>query len=273
MLVLASVLFCTRAFGPRLFTTASPGNASAQIVEAAFVFMAAVVVAGPLFVLGVAEATTQSVALARADRETGVGDERSPIERARFAFPRAFGAGLLAYGAVCVVPAFSFGLMAAGGYLAGVTSGNDATAGLLALAGGFGLLFGLLFALWAIGAYALAPACALRGAGVRAALGESRRLMAASGGVSGGLGAVWVVYGVLGIAVIAETVGLSLAVELLPLAGAIPGAGLFAEAISLGTPFVVAWTLLPLWGVAVAVIDVERRVRKEGYDVELLARG
>jgi hypothetical protein len=70
----------------------------------------------------------------------------------------------------------------------------------------------------------------------------------------------------------AEWAGLALAVNYVPFASIAPGGGLFAEALSLAVPFVVAWTLLPFWGTAVAVIDVERRVRKEGYDVELLAR-
>ena len=76
----------------------------------------------------------------------------------------------------------------------------------------------------------------------------------------------------LAITALAETLGIGLAVEYLPNTGAIPGVGLFGKVLSLAIPFLVAWTLLPFWGVAVAVVDGERRVRKEGYDVELLAR-
>lgn len=271
--VLASVLFWTRAFGPRLFTTTSPGDVAAQVGESVFIVVVALLVAGPLLVFGVAEGSVQCVALATAYREGRWEGEAVAAAAARRAFPRAFGAGLWAFAAAAFVPVVSFGLMALGGYVAGFTAQNDSAAGVFALMGGFGLFIGFFTAAWAVGAYALAPAAALRGEGARAACRRSRRLMGGAGNVPSGYSTVWAVYGVLAIAAIAETSGIALAREILPFAAFVPGAGLFGEALSLAAPFVVAWTLLPLWGAAVAVMDGERRVRKEGYDVELLARG
>ena len=271
--VLASVLFCTRAFAPRLFTTATPENLTAQVTESGFVLTVGLLVAGPLLVFGVVEATTQAVALAGAYREGRWQGEAVAAAEARRAFPRAFGAGLWAFLAAAFVPVVAFGLMAIGGLVAGVTDGDNVLAGLLAVGGGFGVFFGLFITAWAVGAYALVPAIALRGAGAREACRQSRKLMKGTGAIPGGFGTVWAVYGVLAIAALAEGSGIGLVVEYLPKTGAIPGIGIFGEALSLAIPFVVAWTLLPFWGVAVAVLDGERRVRKEGFDVELLAQG
>ncbi len=271
--VLASVLFWTRAFGPRLFTTNSPGDVAAQVGEAGFVLAVGLLVAGPLLVFGVVEATLQAVALAGAYREGRWKGEASAAAEARRAFPRAFGAGLWAFTVAALVPVVSFGFMAIGGLLAASTPSGDETPAFLAILGGFGVFAGLLLAGWAAGAYALAPAAALRGDGPREACRRSRRLMAGDGRVIGGGSTIWAVYFVLLVAAVAEWGGIALVREYVPFASVAPGGGLFSEALGLAVPFVVAWTLLPLWGTAVAVLDGERRVRKEGYDVELLAKG
>ena len=267
--VLASVLFWTRAFLPRLFTTTSPGNVSAQVVEAAFVLAIGLLVGGPLLVFGVSEATVQAVALATAYREGRGTDESSAAVSARMAFPRTLGAGLWAFLVAGSVPALGFAMMALGGLLAD----RSEAGGVVALIGVFVLIIGLLFSLWAAGAYALIPAATLRGDGVRQACRRSRELMRGTGHLPGGYGTIWGIYGVLFLAALAEWAGMALAVHYVPFASIAPGGGLFAETLSLAVPFVVAWTLLPFWGTAVAVIDIERRVRKEGYDVELLSRG
>ena len=271
--VLASVLFWTRAFGPRLFTTNSPGDATAQVGEAIFVVAVGLLVAGPLMVFGVAEATLQAVALATPYREGRRVDEAATAARARAAFPRAFGAGLLAFALAGTGPVLAFGFMALGGFLSDSRSVGGSLAGAFALVGVLGMIVGLIAALWAVGAYALAPAAALGGEGARGACRRSRRLMAGSQRVPGAYGTVWAVYGIMAVAALAEWAGIELALSLVPKVGFVPGSGPFAEALSLAEPFVIAWTLLPFWGTAVAVIDGERRVRKEGFDVELLAKG
>lgn len=271
--VLASVLFWTRAFGPRLFTTTSPGDSAAQVAEAGFVLAVGLLVAGPLLVFGVVEATLQAVALASAYREGRWKGEAAAQAEARKAFPRAFGAGLWAFCVAGSIPVASFGLMALGGLLTSATSSDDAIPALLAILGGFGLFFGLFFAASIGGSYALAPAAALRGDRPRAACRRSRLLMAGDARVLSGVGTIWSVYGVLFVAALAESGGISLVAHYIPFARIAPGGGLFAEGLSLAIPFVVAWTLLPLWGTAVAILDGERRVRKEGYDIELLAKG
>ncbi len=271
--VLASVLFWARVIGPRLLTTTSPGDTAAQVGESAFALGVGLLVAGPLLVFGMVEATVQAIALASAHREGRWKGEAAAAIEARRAFPRAFGAGLWAFVVAASVPVASFGVVYAGGLLAGVTSESDSTSGVLALVGGIGVFVGFVVALWAAAAYALAPAAALRGDGPRAACLRSRRLMKGDARIVGGFGTVWAMYGMLLIAALAEWGGIAGAKGLVPFAGAIPGTGLLGEVLSLGTPFVVAWTLLPLWGTAVAVMDAERRVRKEGYDVELLAKG
>lgn len=270
--VLASVLFWTRAFGPRLLTTSSPGDVSAQVGEAVFVLAVGLLVAGPLLVFGMVEATLQAVALAGAYREGRWKGEAAAVAEARRAFPRAFGAGLWAFMVAALVPVASFGLMAIGGLLAAATPSGDETPAFLAIVGGFGFFVGLIVAGWALTAYALAPAAALRGDRPRAACRRSRRLMSGDARVLGGGGAVWAVLGVLAIAAFSEWGGIALVRQYVPFSQMV-GGGLFSEVLGLAVPFVVAWTLLPLWGTAVAVLDGERRVRKEGYDVELLSRG
>lgn len=267
--VLSSVLFWTRAFGPRLFTTTSPGNTAAQVMESGFVLAVGLLVAGPLLVFGVAEATLQAVALATPYREGRPIDEREATAQVRRAFPRTLGAGMWALLVAGLVPMSGFGLMAMGGLLA---DSSDA-AGVLALVGSLAFFLGGIFSLWAAGAYALAPAAALRGDRARAACRRSRLLMRGKDRIPGGYGTVWAIYGVILIAALAEWGGFTLLLDFVPFAKLAPGGELFAEAISLAIPFVIAWTLLPFWGTAVAVIDAERRVRMEGYDVELLAKG
>lgn len=271
--VLASLLFWTRVFGPRLFTTNSPSNVSAQVGEAGFVLAVGLLVAGPLLVLGVAEATVQTIALATAYREGRWRGEAAAVAEARRAFRRAFGAGLWTFLVAGLVPILAFGTMAGASLLTTVTGQGDATAGILAVIGVVGLIVGFVVALWAVGAYALAPAACLRGDRPLAACRRSRMLMKGEGRIPSGLGAIWAVYGMLLAASLAESGGFALVLAYVPFEAVAPGGGLFAETLSLAAPFVVAWTLLPLWGCAVAVLDTERRVRKEGYDVELLALG
>lgn len=270
--VLASALFWTRVFWPRLMTTSTPGNAAAQVGEAGFVLAVGILVAGPLLIFGLAEATLQCVAVTTAFREGRWRGEAAAAAEARRAFPRTLGAGLWTFLVAGTAPLLAFGAMAGAGLVAAATSEQDGRAGVLAVLGGVGMLIGLPVALWCVAAYALAPAAALRGEGARAACRRSRRLMGGVGRVPGGYGTVWAVYGILAVSALAEWMGFQMVLEYVPFARLAPGGGLFAEALSLATPFVVAWTLLPFWGAAVAVIDGERRVRKEGYDVELLAK-
>lgn len=267
--VLASVLFWTRVFGPRLFTTTSPGSTAAQVAESGFVLAVGLLVASPLLVFGVSEATLQAVALVTPYREGRPLDERGASAAVRRAFPRTLGAGLWAFLIAGSVPLSGFGLMALGGVLADASD----SAGVFALIGSLAFFFGGIFSLWAAGAYALAPAATLRGDSPRAACRRSRLLMNGADRVPGGYGSVWSVYGVILIAALAEWGGFELVLAYVPFSRIAPGGGLFAEALSLAIPFVVAWTLLPFWGTAVAVMDADRRVRKEGYDVELLAKG
>jgi hypothetical protein len=271
--VLASVLFWTRAFGPRLFTTSAGSSVTTQVGEAGFILAVGLLIGGPLLVFGVAEAALQAVALVTPYREGRPVDESAAGAAARRAFPRTLGAGLWAFLIAGSVPLLGFAMMALGGLAAAGTSDGDVSAGLLALAGSFALFGGMIFALWAVGAYALAPAATLRGEGARAACRHSRLLMSGTARIPGAYGTVWGVYAVIVVAALAEYAGIELARSLIPEAGGIPGGTLFAEALSLAEPFVIAWTLLPFWGTAIAVIDAERRVRKEGYDVELLAKG
>lgn len=271
--VLASVLFWTRVFGPRLFTTTAPNSVTTQVAESIFVLAVGLLVAGPLLIFGVAEAALQAVALVVPYREGRKVDEAAASSAVRAAFPRAFGAGLLAFLVAGAMPVLSFGLMALGGWFSDSASVGGDLAGYLAGFGLFLVFVGFGVAFWAVGAYALAPAATLRGEGARGACRRSRRLMAGAGRIPGGYGTVWAVYGVMAVAALAEWGGIAMAREFVPKTGAIPGAGPFNEALGLAAPFVVAWTLLPFWGTAVAVIDGERRVRKEGYDVELLANG
>lgn len=271
--VLASVLFWTRAFGPRLFTTTAPNDAAAQVGEAGFVLAVGLLVAGPLLVFGVVEATLQAAALVTPFREGRKPDEVAASAAVRAAFPRAFGAGLLAFLVAGAVPVAAFGFMALGGFFSNSQSVGGELSGLFAIVGILGMMVGLIVSFWAVGAYALVPAAALRGDGARDACRRSVRLMKGVGSLPGGYGTVWSIYLVMAVVALAEWGGIAMARSLIPETGVIPGGGAFSETLSLAVPFVIAWTLLPFWGTAVAVIDGERRVRKEGYDVELLAKG
>lgn len=270
--VLAAVTFWTRVFLPSLDTTHAPNDVSAQVIEAWLAVGSGLILGVPLFLLGITEATLQAVALISPIREGRRVDEIAANAAARKAFWPALGANLWTALLGLTVPLVAFGFMALGGQLTAHTAQDDATAGVFALLGVFGLLGGTGAALWVISAYALAPAEVLRGNGPIAACRRSRKLMSGRGSVPGGYGNIWAVYGVLLLATIAEAGGIEIAKLIFRLGTQVAGGGLFAEFLSLAEPFVVAWTLLPLWGAAIAVIEAERRVRKEGFDVELLAQ-
>jgi hypothetical protein len=47
--------------------------------------------------------------------------------------------------------------------------------------------------------------------------------------------------------------------------------GLILGVIDLLPAYLMVWTLVPIWATAVTIIYFERRTRREGYDIDVLA--
>jgi hypothetical protein len=96
--------------------------------------------------------------------------------------------------------------------------------------------------------------------------------------IKGGTSPLWNVFLFMLVAGAIEWVGFAGLFEILDIPGhlkgllvTIPFEGIWTQAIDLVPPFLVVWTLMPIWASCVTIVYYERRIRLEGFDIEALA--
>jgi hypothetical protein len=275
---LAGVAFVLEYVLPSLFVTHHAANVGAQIEEAATSLTLALVVGGPLFLIG-CSFTCSLVIHLTSDFIMG-----NPLSGER-AMKTAVGS----LGALFVVTLrelliSSSGIIAASvilGFGALLSSGNSGSdlGGFLFIIGGLGLAAGALIFLSVVATHSLSPAVLLlEGLSGRKAAKRSVYLLKAQLHHPSGTPYIFVFLLYIGLAGLLEWGSIEIIISSFQVAqhvegflSGIPFEGLIESAFSLAPAFVTLWTLLPVFAVCVTLVYYERRIRLEGFDIETLA--
>jgi hypothetical protein len=278
--------FCVAAlvfvFGfalPQLQYTERPDSSIGQVGETVTIIALAILVGGPIFLLGATYAGSIVIQLTSnflLGKPADVGVAETAV---RNRLGTLFLCGLREL-AVC----FGF-LLASGailllsGIVSGMTGPDNPLAGVLAVVGGFAFLGGCcavlaLFARRAI----MFPIVVLEGAGIRDAGARMKKLMKQVRYQPTGVGVIGSMYGVtlIGFAVI--YFGVFTVLSFFNVESMVRGWAnhsmfepLLGTAVQLVPVFCAIWALLPFWAVVLTVLYYERRIRVEGFDIEQLS--
>ncbi len=285
-LTAAPALLCLAAFGffdtyvsPRLFTTKSSGNSFLVLQDLGFALALALLVGGPLVLIGVSYASSVVVHLVSSYLTGNEPDEAAAVQTARQVLPRLFLVNLkelmLSLSGVFV----SLVVMAIGGFVAEATPQSDSSAGVISVIGIMGLCAGGLIFLAIIALDALAvPIAVLEGAGAKSAGKRSRSLLRRVGYHPSGTSTIWSAYMLLLFMATVLFGGLALCLSIFSVEdhlssalSALPGHALFVAAVDLLPTYAILWVLIPVWAVAITIVYYERRIRLEGFDIDELA--
>ncbi|HZH97553.1 MAG TPA: hypothetical protein VEX38_01165 [Fimbriimonadaceae bacterium] len=279
-------LLCTAAFAfvfshvlPMLTVTESPDDTMAQILEALASIGIGLLVALPLFLIGVAY-STGVITMLVSDYATG----NVPNAAAAQAATRRQIGSLVLLTLRQTLIALSLGFVGAGLLMvAAIVESRPEFASVSALAAGLAILAFVAEALvlpWVMTVYALTvPVLMIEGSGISGSVRRSKQLLR---GMAGHETAHFTVIGVLLVIFFlvlfiwiggSQTLGMFGAREWLE---ALLSGWSLRDAVLLAfdvLPFFIAlWFVTPVWGTAVTIIYYERRTRIEGYDIEILAQ-
>lgn len=289
--VLAAVavpcLFCMAGFAffwsyafPAIWTTRDPSSTTGQLGEALVAVLLGLFVAAPLFVIGASYASVITSSMVSDFMLGNVPDvevaKRSALRRLPslvWLFVRQLLSSIVFF-------LVSLGLLMISALMS--ESNADALAGpaLLAALATFGIVVGLAWAPYCACRFGLAPAAMLaENVGVSQAMKRSVSLLKRDRGVSGGYEAlingivlITLLYlvGAWGLMGLAAEMGVGTF-----LADRFVGSGwadLLTSVFGYLPWFLVIWVTIPLWSTICTITYFERRVRKEGFDIEVLAQ-
>jgi hypothetical protein len=265
---------------PSLFYTHQGSNFNGQIGEVATAIVLALLVGGPLFLLGLSYSSSVVIHLTSAYMLGEAIRPEQAVQSARNKVPALLRVSIRELALSTSGVLVALGLMALGAVVSQHTSTDSPVSGFLFFIGVLGLLGGGGVFLYVVILHALAPAVAvLEGANGKQASKRSTWLLKATWGHPAGTYALAEVVALMCFFGFIEWVGFEALFQLLELPKhleqAINGAslgGLIEAAFDLVPPFLVVWTVLPIWAVCVTIVYYERRIRLEGYDIEALAQ-
>lgn len=279
--IVAAIVFVVQFVIPSFFVTSYAGDVRMEVTEALMTLLLGFVVGLPLLLIGVSVATSIIVFAASEFVVGNLSDIRFAIANAR---KRWLGILVLQVGQLLLgFSGFIFsGLLLLASGVIGSRAGSDQSleSGVVALIAVMGVVVGFFLAIFVFGRGILViPAYLIEGGTIREASRRGYDLMKGSGQVPGGTGMISQLISVIILYVVLLSAGVGTAVSLLqsfsPDASAFRDVpyGEFIQAAFAYIPlFVSVWVLAPVWGIGATVLYYERRVRKEGYDVEILAQ-
>lgn len=279
LFVVAAFAFIKDYVLPSLLHTENAASLSTQWGEVVFAIGLAVLVGGPLMIIGIS-ATTAIVTQLVSDYMLGnVPSAEAAIRAAKRTLTTLIRVHFWEFLLACSGIILGFGLSILSSMLDQVTSNENVIAGLIAvLAIGSFMLGGIIF-LVVVSRHALtAPVAVLEGLKPRAAAKRSVELMKGYGPIMSGYGHIWTLYVVLFLVSLLVSIGLG---GMLALVGFeersavlfdnVPYGGVLIKMVGLVPLFLWVWTMVPVWATTIAIIYYERRIRLEGYDIEALA--
>ncbi len=280
-------LFCLAGFAffwsyafPSLWTTRNPGSTQGQIAEAAVAMALAMFVAAPLFLIGASFATSVTTRLVADYMVGNVPHIEGAVRAARGKLGAMFKLLFrqLLFGSLFFLVAM--GMLMASAFITVANPNSLEGPALIAGIATFGFIAGLAWVPFVMCRFALAPAAMMmEDLSAGEAMKRSANLLKAEGRTRSGYETVvnglilvcllyllggWGLYALsseLGIgAFIADKVVGSTWTDLLDsLFGYLPW-------------YLVIWITIPLWSTVCTIVYFERRVRKEGFDIEVLAQ-
>lgn len=264
---------------PGLFWTKDPQSLQTQALEVVFVFGIGAFVAFPLFILGVSYVSGLVTRLVSDFVLGNRPDEVTAVENARNSVFSMASVSFRMIGGALVTVAVSFGLLFLSAFLEPLTNETNAWPAVTAFIASVGLFVGFLIFPFALSSQALAPAIVvLEGLKSGAAGKRSRALMKGNRFQESGSGKMTMLWMVCIFVFIAIFSGTEIAFAIFDIPGIVHGwfgATLFGQVVDRAmamVPFYLClWVLIPLWCATTAIIYYDRRIRLEGYDIEVLS--
>jgi len=276
---LGGLAFVTNFVLPELMLTSDTQNLGVQLGEVIAALALAVFVGGPVFLTGLSYTTAVVVQLVSNFMVGHPVDEEHAQRIAREALPRMVWVNLRVLLVSLSGVLASTALMMAGAVLERVTPESSALAGVVAVVGILGLVVGFLVFLYVVSYHALAaPVAVIERAKAKLATKRSKELLSKAGYHQPGTNTVWSLYVLIAFAALIMSGGLAIMANLLKL-GEVVGSfvndlalkRLILVLMDLIPPYLVVWTLMPVWATTITILYYERRIRLEGYDIEALA--
>lgn len=278
VLCFAVVLFFFVFLGPAFFQTSDPGSIATQIGESIAVVAVGLVMALPLFLLGLAY--SQGI-VSRLVADFLLGNKPDPTaaaEAARRSLKTVAGAGVrMFFGAFAALLLAGGLLMLSAMITDSSTSGNPLPAilSILAILLCFAAPIGPILVLFR---YALAPVVAVvEGIGPKASMQRSRELMKSSpfqpSAATAMLAAIFLcvfLFGVMwgGTAMAFGLVGL--ADHVASHFGSSPSGMILQTLLTLLPIYFAMWVVAPVWMATCTIVYFDRRIRLEGFDIYVL---
>lgn len=270
---LVGIAFVTGFILPNLGTTSHVGNWLAQVGELGETILLAVVVAGPLYLIGTSSISILVTHMVSDHLLGNVPDERAAKRTLSLNLGRVLGlsfremllslSGVLAATALLVVSAA----------VNQFAPSNDFVTGITGLCAVIAYCVGGIVFLYVRATHALAPAVLiLEGASMKEAARRSRELSKEITFELAGqffLVAIFSAIAVGGWAAIVQFFGLDQMVK--QVAESLPIPNLWVGAFDIAPAYIVLWFVLPYWSAAVTLAYYDRRIRKEGFDIDALA--
>jgi len=279
LLCVASVAFLQNYVLPE-FIAGTATEFTSYIGELVAGLVLAVFVGGPIFLTGMSYTTAMVVSMVSDDMVGNPASAEGAQEVALKAMPRLLLTAIreLVFSLSGVLVATL--IMVMGMWIERHTPQDDAWAGVVAGVGLLALVAGGFVFLAILGKdAAVAPAVVLEGMSAKEAGKRSKTLLGKDKVHGVGTRAVW--NGYILIAFIGSVLLGSLATAL-SLSGIDAWVGhllagsllrpLVMQILGLIPPFLTIWLVLPLWATIVTVTYFDRRIRLEGFDVEVLSR-
>lgn len=273
------VAFFGAFVAPGLFWTKDPQSLQTQAFEVLFVFGVGVFVALPLFLLGVSYISGLVTRLVSDFVLGNVPDETTAVFNARRSLWAMCAASFQMVGSTVLTIGISFGLLFLSAFLEPLTNETNAWPAVIAFVASVGLFVGFLIFPALMSVQALAPAVAvLEGRRAREAARRSRELMKGTRYQESGTGKILMLWFVCLIVFVAIYLGTEISIGVFNISGLIQswvGSSLFGQvlqrAVAMLPLYFCLWILIPLWCATTAIIYYDRRIRLEGYDIEVLS--
>ena len=278
LMCFAGLFFFGEYVVPAFFETNYRDNITAQLGEVAVTSLVALLVAAPLYLAGASYSTLIAVSLASDYMGGDSPDAARAVRTAADSAVRMFRVSLSILFKSLGGVFFSTLIMGLGALLS-IALPDSVWAGLVALVGILGLFASWIWFAIVLSRNCLAgPICVVEDLEPKESLARSRELMKRNGSQAGGGQTFWYAAFLFFIIDTLFEGGILAAVELTGARTALydlvagwPLGSVFATAITYIPSFLATWVLVPAMASVVTVLYFERRIRREGYDIENLA--
>lgn len=276
----AAIAFVLFYLVPGLGYTSQPETIVGQVGETLVALTLAVVVAGPLFLIGLSYSSGVIIHLVSDYVLGNEPDLEGAMRTGRRTLGKMFWLNVYELFAAWWGVLFSTGLLLLSGLLAATTPEDSALPGVLASVGVMLIVVGFCFLPFVLGRHALgAPVVVLDGLRTLPAIKRSIALLRGDAVHPSGYGAIVQLFLVVGFVALALWLSGIVAMSVLQvdrvtaaMAQMGPWGALFERAVSLLPWYLGVWLTVPIWCTTITILYYERRIRLEGYDIEALAR-